>query len=61
MGIPRIRHLRHRELDRVRHQDNILEFIDERVSSSPVAFPDNVSVWAALQSDPAVVIAAVSD
>lgn len=61
MGIPRIRHLRHRDLGRVRHQDDILEFLDERTTTAPIAFPDNASVWTALKADPAVVVAAVSD
>lgn len=61
MGIPRIRKLRHRVLERTRRQGKILAFLDERVATAPIAFPDQEAVWAALKSDQAVIVAAVSD
>jgi len=43
-GIPRIRHLEHRALDRVKRQPNLSDFVAERATSL-TQYTDGDAIW----------------
>ena len=60
MSTPRIRHLNHRKLERVRYQDDILEFVSERADTL-TQYADTQEVWEALKTSNSMVIAGEVD
>lgn len=59
-GIPRVRHLHHRALERVKRQPLISDFVSERAATL-TQYADEDAVWAQLHIDKAVTIAAEVD
>lgn len=59
-GIPRIRHLAHRDEARLRHQPLITDFLAERAATL-TQYADTAAVWEALKTTKAVTIAAEVD
>lgn len=56
-GIPRIRHLHHRKLERVNRQPIVTDFLTERATALP-AYANEQEVWDALHVKKAETIAA---
>jgi len=59
-GTPRLRHLSHRALARVKRQPLISDFVAERASTL-TQYADEDAVWAALHTNKAVTVAAEVD
>jgi len=53
---PRIRHLNHRTLDKLRYQDTINNFVDERTSAL-TQYSTRQDVWDAIASTSSIVVA----
>ena len=56
-GVPRIRHLAHRDLARVKRQPIITDFLTERATTL-AQYADEEAVWEALKTTNSVTIAA---
>lgn len=56
VGTPRLRHLRHRQLDRVERQPIVTDFVDERASTL-TQYADADAVWEALKATKAETLA----
>lgn len=59
-GTPRLRHLAHRLLERVRRQPIITNFVTERASTL-TQYADEDAVWASLKVNKAETVAAEVD
>lgn len=56
-GTPRLRHKKHRSLDRVRRQPLITDFLTERAATL-LQYADEAAVWDALSTSKARTVAA---
>lgn len=59
-GIPRVRHLEHRDLDRVKRQPTLSGFLAERATTL-TQYADEEAVWDKLKTTPAEAVAAEVD
>jgi len=59
-GIPRLRHLAYRSLDRIRRQPLISDFLTERATTL-TQYADEEAVWDSLKTNKAVIVAAEVD
>jgi len=56
VGIPRLRHLKHRDYDRVRRQPNTTNFVEGRASSL-LQYPSASAVWDGIKATNAEAVA----
>jgi len=55
-GIPRLRHLKHRDYDRVRRQPNVTDFVAER-STTLAQYASEAEVWDGIKATNAEAVA----